>query len=119
MADEVRKLADRTTKATDEIANSIGAIQQETGLAMSRMNAGTDQVDQGVVRATKAGESLKRVVASAGEVTSMIQSIAAAAEQQSAATDEISQNIDSIRAARFAASPMTVNSSRLPVPMLP
>ena len=98
VADEVRKLADRTTKATDEIAQSIGAIQSETGQAVSRMEAGTEEVNQGVTKATQAGESLGRIVASAREVAGMIQSIAAAAEEQSAATDEISRNIESIRA---------------------
>ncbi|MEM7577127.1 MAG: methyl-accepting chemotaxis protein, partial [Planctomycetota bacterium] len=51
VADEVRKLADRTTKATDEIAQSIQAIQAETSEAVSRMNGGTEEVRQGVDRA--------------------------------------------------------------------
>ena len=96
VADEVRKLADRTTKATDEIAESIKAIQTETSEAVQRMNAGTDQVAAGVQSATEAGESLKKIVTSAQEVAGMIQSIAAAAEQQSAASEEVSRSIGSI-----------------------
>ena len=98
VADEVRKLADRTTKATDEIAESIKAIQAETGEAVERMNAGTDQVATGVESATQAGQSLEKIVTSAQEVAGMIQSIAAAAEQQSAASEEVSRNVESVAA---------------------
>jgi len=96
VADEVRKLADRTTKATDEIASSIKAIQNETTEAVDRMNAGTAEVKEGVAHATEAGQSLERIVASAGEVATMIQSIAAAAEQQSAASGQIAKDIEAV-----------------------
>ncbi|MCX5689508.1 MAG: methyl-accepting chemotaxis protein [Planctomycetota bacterium] len=96
VADEVRKLADRTTKATEEIAQSIQAIQQETLGAVDRMNTGTSQVQAGVARATKAGDSLNAIVTSARDVATMIQSIAAAAEEQSAAGEQVSRNIQSI-----------------------
>ncbi len=98
VADEVRKLADRTTKATEEIAGSITAIQTGTGQAVSKMNIGSEQVAVGAKRATEAGESLSRIVASAREVEKMIQSIAAAAEEQSAASEQISRNIEGISA---------------------
>ena len=98
VADEVRKLADRTTKATEEIAESIKAIQSETGEAVQRMNGGTDQVDKGVERATEAGRSLQQIVSGAQEVASMIQSIAAAAEEQSAASEEVSRSVDAVSA---------------------
>lgn len=98
VADEVRKLADRTTKATEEIAQSIQAIQTETNEAVERMNAGTDQVTTGVERATEAGHSLQQIVGSATDVAKMIQSIAAAAEQQSSASEEVSRNIEAITA---------------------
>ena len=96
VADEVRKLADRTTKATQEIAESIQAIQTETGQAVDRMNIGTQQVQTGVQKASAAGDNLRRIVASAQDVAGMIQSIAAAAEQQSAASEQIASNISSI-----------------------
>jgi len=98
VADEVRKLADRTTKATEEIGLSIQAIQTETGEAVSKMNAGTEQVSVGVEKATEAGKSLEKIVAGAQNVAGNIQSIAAAAEQQSAAAEEVSRNIESITA---------------------
>jgi methyl-accepting chemotaxis protein len=98
VADEVRKLADRTTKATEEIAESITAIQDETSQAVERMNAGTEQVKVGVEKATQAGQSLEQIVAGAQEVSSMIQSIAAAAEEQSATSEEVSRNVEQISA---------------------
>ncbi len=98
VADEVRKLADRTTKATEEIAGSIKAIQTETQDAVARMNAGTEQVTRGVDRATEAGQSLQQIVTSATEVSGMIQSIAAAAQQQSAASEQVSRTVQSIGA---------------------
>ncbi len=104
VADEVRKLADRTTKATEEIAGSITAIQSETGHAVERMNAGTEQVSEGVKRATEAGNSLKRIVASAQGVAAMVQSIAAAAEEQSSASEQVSRNVESITAVTQEAS---------------
>jgi len=96
VADEVRKLADRTTQATEEIGSSIQAIQTETTEAVGRMTAGTDQVTTGVAKASAAGESLKQIVASAQDVSGMIQSIAAAAEEQSAASEEVARSIETI-----------------------
>ncbi|MEM1109190.1 MAG: methyl-accepting chemotaxis protein [Planctomycetota bacterium] len=94
VADEVRKLADRTTQATEEIGSSIEAIQTETTSAVNRMTAGTDQVGQGVDSAREAGRSLEEIVGSANEVAAMIHSIAAATEEQSATTEQITHNIE-------------------------
>jgi len=96
VADEVRKLADRTTSATGEISDSIKMIQQETQQAVDRMDAGTQQVEQGVEQATQAGEFLDQIVASAQSVASVIQSIATAAEEQSSTCTEINRNIESV-----------------------
>jgi len=98
VADEVRKLADRTTKATEEIGESIQAIQTETTEAVDRMNTGTQQVQTGVELATRAGNSLNEIVGSAQSVSDMIASIASAAEQQAAASEEISRSIQSVDA---------------------
>jgi len=98
VADEVRKLADRTTKATEEVAQSITAIQTGTVDAVQRMETGTTQVQVGVERASEAGENLEKIVASAQNVSAMIQSIAAAAEEQSAASEEVSKNAEQIAA---------------------
>ncbi|MCC6581500.1 MAG: methyl-accepting chemotaxis protein [Phycisphaeraceae bacterium] len=96
VADEVRKLADRTTKSTGEIRQTITAIQSETQQAIERMTTGTKEVSAGVNMAGEAGVSLKAIVASSANVTQMIQSIAAAADEQSAAANEISRIIQSV-----------------------
>lgn len=96
VADEVRKLAERTVQATQEVAKSITAIQTETSGAVQQMGEGTERVNQGVTHAEKAGNALEAIVNSSRQVTTMIQSIAAASDQQSAATHEISRSIDTI-----------------------
>lgn len=98
VADEVRKLADRTTKATAEVGDSIKAIQTGTSEAVQRMDAGTNQVKVGVERAQQSGQSLGQIMERASAVATMVQSIAAAAEQQSAAGEQVSRSITTIGA---------------------
>src|SRR5437660_3794754 len=62
VADEVRKLAERTTTATKEIAQMIETVQQETKLAVSAMEEGTRQVEEGVRTTNKAGEALREII---------------------------------------------------------
>ncbi|RMH23766.1 MAG: HAMP domain-containing protein [Planctomycetota bacterium] len=98
VADEVRKLADRTTEATGEVAKTIRAIQEETKRAVAQMDEGGTRVQSGVERAGIAGEALQKITSRTREVASMIASIAAAAEQQSTAGAQISRGIESISA---------------------
>lgn len=96
VADEVRKLAERTTQATDEVATSIKAIQTETSTAVERMSSGTKTVEQGVELSSRTQEALEAIVSSSQQVTNMIQSIAAAADQQSIAAGQIASSVDNI-----------------------
>jgi methyl-accepting chemotaxis protein len=96
VADEVRKLAERTTKATKEIAAMIRAIQKDTGEAVSSMKQGTEEVDSGKELAHKAGESLKEIISASENVLDVISQVASASEEQSAAAEQISKNIESI-----------------------
>ena len=98
VADEVRKLADRTTKATAEVSGSIESIQRETGRAVEEMNSSTERVSAGVGLAEQAGESLEAITSGSTEVSAMVQFIAAAAREQASAAGEISRSIESIRA---------------------
>ena len=93
VADEVRKLAERTGKATGEITKMIKGIQSETGEAVNAMESGIKQVDQGREFADQAGNSLNEIVNMSQRVMDMIQQIATASEQQSSAAEEISKNI--------------------------
>jgi len=96
VADEVRKLAERTTHATEEVSQSIKAIQTETSSAVDRMNQGTGRVQEGVNCAEEAGVSLDSIVQSSQEVADVIRGIAAATEQQSQAADDMSRSVESI-----------------------
>jgi methyl-accepting chemotaxis protein len=96
VADEVRKLAERTTKATKEIAEMIKKIQSETVGAVQSMEIGTREVDNGISLADKAGSSLKAIVEVSVKVTDMVSQIAAASEEQSSASEQISKNVEAI-----------------------
>ncbi|MEJ5244338.1 MAG: methyl-accepting chemotaxis protein [Bacteroidota bacterium] len=96
VADEVRKLAERTTEATKQIAVMIKGIQSETEAAVIAMNKGTTEVTSGIELADKAGQSLKQILNSTQEVIDMINRIAAASEEQSATSEQISKNVTSI-----------------------
>jgi methyl-accepting chemotaxis protein len=96
VADEVRKLAERTTSATKEIAQMIQNIQDETRVAVSAMEAGTGQAEEGVKSTAQAGDSLKEIIRMAEQVGEMIAHIATAATQQSSATEQVNQNMDQI-----------------------
>ncbi|MCC6675813.1 MAG: methyl-accepting chemotaxis protein [Phycisphaerales bacterium] len=93
VADEVRKLADRTTSATGEIAESIKAMQSQTQRAVEQTRAGTERVRLGTERAARAGESLVQIVGATRRVATMIEAIAAAAEEQSAASERIAATV--------------------------
>jgi len=94
VADEVRKLAERTTKATTEIATMIRTVQDETKVAVVAMEQGTQQLEEGVTTTSKAGDSLKQIIHMSEQVGEMITHIATAATEQSSATEEINTNMD-------------------------
>ena len=96
VADEVRKLAERTGKATGEITDMIKGIQSQTKDAVASMDIGITKVDEGRNYADQAGNSLQEIVNMSQQVMDMIQQIAQASTEQSSAADEISKNIDHI-----------------------
>ncbi|WP_428386851.1 methyl-accepting chemotaxis protein [Mucisphaera sp.] len=98
VADEVRKLADRTTKATEEIAQSIDAIQQGTGEAVERMQTGSQRVDQGVERASTAGRSLTAIASGSREVEQIVSSIATSSKEQASASQSVTESISCMTA---------------------
>jgi methyl-accepting chemotaxis protein len=96
VADEVRALAERTTKATREIGEMIKGIQNETRQAVVAMEAGVSEVEQGTMEAARSGQALENILDQINEVTGQVNQIATAAEEQTATTREISNNIHSI-----------------------
>ncbi len=96
VADEVRKLAERTTEATKEIGDTIEAMQSETKNAVVSMKEGEDEVEQGAKEASKSGDALKDILKQVNTVTTEINQIAVASEEQTATTNEIATNIQQI-----------------------
>jgi methyl-accepting chemotaxis protein len=96
VADEVRALAERTTRATREIGEMIKAIQSETRSAVVAMEEGVNEVAKGTEKAAKSGEALEQILEQINSVTSQIHQVATAAEEQTATTSEISNNMHQI-----------------------
>lgn len=93
VADEVRALAERTTRATKEISDMIRSIQAETRSAVTVMEEGVHEVAQGTDEAARSGVALQTIMELVNNVSMQISQVATAAEEQTATTNEISQNI--------------------------
>lgn len=104
VADEVRALAERTTKATREIGVMIKTIQDETRKAVAAMEEGVTEVEKGTESSSKSGEALRQILSQINDVAMQISQIATAAEQQTRTTGEITQNLQEITAAVQQAS---------------
>ncbi len=98
VADEVRKLAERTSKATKEIAQMIKEIQTNTKEAVESMAKGTKEVEEGIRLADKAGDSLKDIVTISQKVTEMVAHISTASNEQTKTSESISRNVEGISA---------------------
>jgi len=96
VADEVRALAERTTRATKEISDMIRAIQQETKSAILSMEEGMRGTEHGVAEAVRLEEALTSILEQVNEVTLQVNQIATAAEEQTATTHDITSNIHQI-----------------------
>ena len=82
VADEVRKLAERTQKATKEITTMIAHIQRDTTAAISTMHSGKARVERGESITRQAGERLQQIIEHTQNVSSIVTNIAQASEQQ-------------------------------------
>jgi methyl-accepting chemotaxis protein len=98
VADEVRKLAERTTQATSQINSRISSIQSEVAHAGVAMNNATLRVESGVEFSRKTGDSLSNIVSSVNTLQSMVQQIASATEEMSSVSETISSDIHGIAA---------------------
>ncbi len=96
VADEVRKLAERTAQATGEISRMISAIQGETQSAIVSIEAGTGQAKNGANLAQQAASSLERINSGARVTMEKVDAIASAAAQQSRAGHTIAEHVTSI-----------------------
>jgi methyl-accepting chemotaxis protein len=96
VADEVRKLAERTSLSTTEIAEMVTRIQGGTRSAVGSMQAGVSQVGNGVMLANQAGDSINRIRDGAQRVRAVVNDISSSIAEQSLASNEIAQQLESI-----------------------
>ncbi len=96
VADEVSRLAERTTKATKEITEMINKIQHETTEAVISIEEGAEEVEHGKDLVTRAGKMIETIIAGADSVTNISIEVAKASEEQSNSAEQISTNIEAI-----------------------
>lgn len=96
VADEVRKLAERTSSATHEITGMISQIQEDTKTVVNSINYGNKEVQDGKELAEEAGDAIKKIVSKTTIVVDEINQVATASEQQSITSSQIAQNIEMI-----------------------
>jgi len=96
VADEVRKLAEKTMLATKEVGQAITGIQQGTSDAVARVDRAVARVGAASELAGRSGTSLSEIVAVVELAGDQVRAIAAAAEQQSATSEEINRSVESI-----------------------
>ncbi len=96
VADEVRKLAERTALATQDIANKIVAMQNATCLAGEQMATSVDQVNSGIAHADESNTAVDRIRVGVARVESEIEAISTALKEQAIASNEIARRVESV-----------------------
>ena len=96
VADEVRKLAEKTMSATKEVEDSIGAVQAGTRRNTDTVEAAVGDIEKVAEMAQTSGQALAQIQSLAGDSSRQVQAIAAAATQQSAASEEIARAISEV-----------------------
>ncbi|MFV0423804.1 methyl-accepting chemotaxis protein [Oleidesulfovibrio sp.] len=96
VADEVRKLAEKTIGATKEVGEKINAIQNASKASIHSMGAATSAVEDAASLAQESGEALHKILSYADSNAVQVQSIATAAEEQSAASEQINQAVEEV-----------------------
>ncbi len=96
VADEVRKLAERTTKATNEIGDTIRIIQAETAQAVTAMQSGSQAAQDSKARAGEASQCLGSIVTRVRDLSTLVQQIAASVQEQSTTNHQLASNVQSV-----------------------
>jgi len=113
VADEVRKLAERTSLSTQEIASTVNAILDETAGAVARMQTVSANMGGSVDMARGAGEALESIDQQAQQTVAVVHGIADSTREQSAASQEIARLVETIvQAAEGSSSRAVRNSER-------
>ena len=98
VADEVRKLAEKTMASTQDVGAVISAIQHSTATSMESVDKAVQEVDRAAEFANQSGTALEVIVSTVDATADQVNAIAAASEEQSAASEEINHTIIQINA---------------------
>ena len=93
VADEVRKLAEKTMASTNDVGNAIKAIQESTAKSMTGVDQAVERIGEATDLASRSGQALQEIVRNAEATADQVNAIATASEEQSAASEEINQTI--------------------------
>ena len=93
VADEVRKLAEKTMASTQDVGNAIKAIQESTAKSMTGVDNAVERISEANELASQSGAALEEIVATVEATGDQVNAIATASEEQSAASEEINQSI--------------------------
>ncbi len=96
VADEVRKLAERTTRSTAEIGETIGVVQSGVRASVERMRGGVDLVQQVLDSARQAESAIQDIAKTSGEVSGAVSEIVSSIEEQNSASTAVAQQIEDI-----------------------
>ena len=93
VADEVRKLAEKTMASTNDVSNAIRSIQESTSKSMESVDNAVKQIEQATDYANQSGAALEEIVTTVDATADQVNAIATASEEQSAASEEINQSV--------------------------
>ncbi len=93
VADEVRKLAEKTMASTNDVGNAIKAIQESTAKSTASVDNAVAQIEEATGLANESGRALEEIVTTAETTADQVNAIATASEEQSAASEEINHSI--------------------------
>lgn len=96
VADEVRKLAEKTSRSAEEISTMVVSMQTGSRSMFSQMKISVDSVDKGVALAQRAAEAINRLGESASRVLDVIEDVSSALVQQAAASQDIAVSVESV-----------------------
>ena len=93
VADEVRKLAEKTMASTTDVGNAIKAIQDSAAKSMDQVDLTVGNIEKATELAIRSGDALREIVGMVDDTADQVRGIAAASEQQSASSEEINKSI--------------------------
>ena len=113
VADEVRKLAERTAKSTEEISGMIGDMQSASDRAINNIRKAVDQVQTGEKLAREADTAMQQITRHSAEVAATVGEIASAMNEQAAASTNIGEHVDTVARASEANAATADNAAQV------